>query len=115
MLMHSTSKSLFTAAVFSWIGDRLLENTVSRMGSNEGERRKFLDAQFARKRSIFDLVDPYAALSTAKEEEKPKATDEDKEKYLEALNNPAGFKSLADIKAAIFRLNETIETLREQE
>lgn len=113
--MHSTAKSLFTAAAFSWIGDRLLENTLSRMGSNEGERRKFLDTQFARKRGIFDLVDPYSSRNSAEEEEKPKATDEDKEKYLEALSSPSGFKSLADIKAAIFRLNETIETLREQE
>ena len=112
MLMHSTSVSLFHAAVFSWIGDRLLENTLSRMGDNEGERRKFITGQTSRKQSIFSLMDPYASVDQPIKET-PKATAEDKEKYLEALSTPSGFKSLADIKAAITKLNKTIETLRE--
>lgn len=113
MLQHSTATSLFTAAVFSWIGDRLLENTLSRMGNhNEQERKEFLESQHKRKKHISELLDPYAGCTNSSEEKK-KATDEDKERYLDALSNPKGFKSLAEITAAVIKLNKTIETMRE--
>lgn len=115
MLEQSTSQSLFTAAMFSWIGDRLLENTLSRMGDNEAARRKFIDEQHTRKRHIFDLMDPFATKSMEEAPAKEQASEEDKVKYLEALSDPKGFKSLSDITSAIANLNRTIETLREQE
>ena len=94
-----------------------LQDAFTKLGRNPNDIELYMFAQANSehcRHKIFN-ADWVIEWTNAKEEEKPKATDEDKEKYLEALNNPAGFKSLADIKAAIFRLNETIETLREQE
>lgn len=99
-----------------WLSDvfmNLFMATAIGAGVTEDSRNAFMDATTKRRNAILDLSDPFGHLKARDARAAmPKATEQDKVAYLQALGSKGGFKSITQLRQAVQALNKTIKDMQ---